>query len=72
MSGGAHPSEKVVLEGVDEGPMALIIGVHGNREFDLDYRPRPLVSVVNKTITGTPSLYRYQLRTRLNALQPNR
>lgn len=72
VSGGAHPSEKVVLEGVDEGPMALIIGVHGNREFDLDYRPRPLVSVVNKTIPGTPSLYRYQLRTRLNALQPNR
>ena len=72
VSGGAHPGEKVVLEGVDEGPMALIIGVHGNRKFDLDYRPRPLVSVVNTTIPGTPSLYRHQLRTRVNALQPNR
>ena len=71
VSGGAHPGEQVILEGVDEGPMALIVGVHGNREFDLDYRPRPLISVVNKTIPEAPSLYRYQLHKRLNALQLN-
>lgn len=71
VSGGAHPGEQVILEGVDEGPMALIVGVHGNREFDLDYRPRPLISVVNETIPGAPSLYKYQLHKRLNALELN-
>ena len=69
VSGGAHPGEKVILEGVDEGPMALVVGVHGNREFDLDYRPQPLLSVLNKTIPEAPSLYKYQLHKRLNALQ---
>jgi hypothetical protein len=69
VSGGAHPGEKVILEGVDEGPMALIVGVHGNREFGLDYRPQPLLSVLNKTVSEAPSLYKYQLRKRLNALQ---
>jgi hypothetical protein len=69
VSGGAHPGEKVILEGVDEGPMALIVGVHGNREFGLDYRPQPLLSVLNKPVSEAPSLYKYQLRKRLNALQ---
>ena len=69
VSGGAHPGEKVILEGVDEGPMALVVGVHGNREFDLDYRPQPLLSVLNKTIPEAPSLYKYQLHKRLSVLQ---
>ena len=42
VTGGARPDERVTLQGLDEGPMALIVGVHGNREFELDYRPKPL------------------------------
>ena len=69
VSGGAHPDEPVTLEGIDEGPMALIVGVHGNRGFELDYRPTPLVSVINTSIEETPSLYDHQLRIRRNAQQ---
>ena len=32
-SHGVHPSEQVILEGKDEGPMAIIAGIHGNRKF---------------------------------------
>ena len=68
-SGGAHPGEDVTLEGVDEGPMAIIVGVHGNRNFDLDYRPMPLINIMNTSIEEIPSLYDHQLRIRLNTLQ---
>lgn len=69
VSGGAHPGEDVTLEGVDEGPMAIIVGVHGNRNFHLDYRPMPLINIMNTSIEEIPSLYDHQLRIRLNTLQ---
>ncbi len=68
VSGGAHPGDKVVLEGVDEGPMAIIVGIHGNREFEIDYRPAPLVSILNTKVKETPSLYDHQLGERLQGL----
>ena len=67
VTGGARPDERVTLQGLDEGPMALIVGVHGNREFELDYRPKPLVSVINARINHIPSLYNYQLSQRINS-----
>ena len=67
VTGGARPDERVTLQGLDEGPMALIVGVHGNREFELDYRPKPLVSVINARINHIPSLYNYQLSQRVNS-----
>lgn len=70
VSGGAHPGDKVVLEGVDEGPMAIIVGIHGNREFEIDYRPEPLISILNTKATEIPSLYDHQLSERLKALAP--
>jgi hypothetical protein len=69
VTGGARPDERVTLQGLDEGPMALIVGVHGNREFELDYRPKPLVSVINARINHIPSLYNYQLSQRINSQQ---
>lgn len=69
-SGGAHPGDKVVLEGVDEGPMAIIVGIHGNREFEIDYRPQPLISLLNTKVAGVPSLYDHQLSVRRKALAP--
>jgi hypothetical protein len=68
VSGGAHPGEVVALEGVDEGPMAIIVGIHGNREFEIDYRPAPLVSILNTKVKEIPSLYDHQLSERLRGL----
>ena len=67
VSGGAHPGEKVTLQGVDEGPMAIIVGIHGNREFELDYRPKPLISILNTQVAEIPSLYDHQLSERIKA-----
>jgi hypothetical protein len=65
VSGGAYPGEKVNLQGVDEGPMAIIVGIHGNREFELDYRPKPSISILNTQVAAIPSLYDHQLSERL-------
>jgi len=62
---GADRDEKVMLEGIAEGPDAFIIGVHGNRTFDVDYRPTPRVLSVNQEPVVT-SLYDWQLNMRKN------
>ena len=65
INGGAYPDEVVEIQGLDEGPMARIVGLHGNRSFELDYRPSPYVEMLNERIELIPSLYDYQKRTRL-------
>lgn len=67
ITGGAYADEVVTVLGVDEGPMARIVGLHGNREFRLDYRPRPYVESLNAFVAGVPSLYDYQRQQRRNA-----
>ena len=67
INGGAYADETVTLLGIDEGPMARIVGLHGNRQFELDYRPSPYVELLNVELTSVPSLYGYQLRERLEA-----
>ncbi|MEO0365941.1 MAG: glycosyl hydrolase family 28-related protein [Pseudomonadota bacterium] len=64
ITGGAHPDEVVTLQGLDEGPMARIVGLHGNREFELDYRPAPYIELLNVELEDVPSLYDYQLGLR--------
>lgn len=49
----------------DDGPMARIVGLHGNRVFKLDYRPAPYVELLNETPKSIPSLYEYQRHLRL-------
>ncbi len=66
INGGAYADETVTILGIDEGPMARIVGLHGNRTFELDYRPTPYVERLNVALTTVPSLYDYQLRTRLS------
>ena len=61
---GADAGQPVRLEGLAEGPDARIIGINGNRTFELDYRPPPYVSNLNQPLS-IPSLYDYQLRKRL-------
>ncbi len=65
ITGGAYADEPVAIHGLDEGPMARIIGLHGNRRFELDYRPAPYVEMLNEKIEHAPSLYDYQKRVRL-------
>lgn len=66
INGGAYADETVTILGIDEGPMARIVGLHGNRTFKLDYRPEPYTELLNVALTTVPSLYDYQLRTRLS------
>ncbi|MEM7504012.1 MAG: glycosyl hydrolase family 28-related protein [Pseudomonadota bacterium] len=65
ITGGAYADEAVAIHGLDEGPMARIVGLHGNRRFSLDYRPNPYVELLNQRVEGAPSLYDYQMRRRL-------
>ena len=67
VTGGAYPDEVITVQGLAEGPMAHIVGLHGNREFRLDYRPAPYVEKLNIELSATPSLYDYQLAERLGA-----
>ncbi|MBT8093608.1 MAG: glycoside hydrolase family 55 protein [Gammaproteobacteria bacterium] len=66
INGGAYADESVTILGTDEGPMARIVGLHGNRTFELDYRPAPYVEALNVALSAVPSLYDYQLRKRLD------
>ncbi len=65
ITGGAHSDETVTIQGLDEGPLARIVGLHGNRRFSLDYRPKPYTEKLNEELTAVPSLYDYQLRKRI-------
>jgi hypothetical protein len=67
INSGAYADEAVTILGTDEGPMARIVGLHGNRTFELDYRPTPYVELLNVALSTVPSLYDYQLRKRLDS-----
>ena len=69
ITGGARADEVVTVQGLDEGPMARIVGLHGNRTFELDYRPEPYVEMLNVTLESVPSLYEYQRDRRLRVDQ---
>ena len=61
---GASVAEPVVLTGLDEGPEARIVGVWGNRDFSVDYRPQPMLRAIGAQ-PDPPSLYRWQRARRL-------
>jgi hypothetical protein len=56
----------IVLNGMEDGPFARLIGVHGNHNFKLEYGPDAYVEFLNKSTHATPSLYDYQLKKRLD------
>lgn len=64
VEGGAAADELVRLDGIDEGPDARVIGVSGNRQFSVDYRPAPVLKSLNQRLTDAPSLYELQLARR--------
>lgn len=61
---GALPGERVVLQGLEEGPDARVVGLSGNRPFAVDYRPQPYMEMINQEVLGAPSLYDWQLARR--------
>lgn len=63
---GAKRDETVTLTGLAEGPDARIIGVSGNRQFDVIYQPAPYMERINGAMEDVPSLYDYQLAKRQN------
>ncbi len=60
---GANSDQEVLLTGLDEGPDARIVGLHGNRNFKLWYRPQPFVDQLNG-VARMPSLYDWQRQQR--------
>ena len=62
---GAFSDETIVVQGLDEGPQARIVGLHGNRELQLDYRPEPYIESLNRRLVTIPSLYDYQQARRM-------
>ncbi|MEP4052152.1 MAG: NosD domain-containing protein [Litorimonas sp.] len=61
---GADRNEVVTLRGLEEGPAARLVGISGNREFDVAYVPKPYSERINVTMEDVPSLYDYQLAKR--------
>ena len=64
---GAFSGETVLVQGLDEGPLARIVGLHGNRKLQLDYRPEPHIESLNTRIATVPSLYDYQRAKRIGS-----
>ncbi len=54
------------LDGMNDGPYARIIGVHGNGNYEVNYQPNAYIELVNTSLDNIPSLYDYQLKKRLN------
>lgn len=67
VQGGLAADQDITIIGASEGPDSRIVGMHGNRTINLDYRPVGYLEWMNKPVTGTPSLYDYQLNQRLGA-----
>lgn len=64
VDGSVAPGEKIHLLGSSEGPDSRIVGMHGNREIDLDYRPAGYRESMNQRVDTIPSLHSYQLAKR--------
>ncbi len=54
---------ELTLSGPKDGVQARILGVHGNRDLNIDYAPDPHFEQLNQ-IPPVPSLYEYQLEQR--------
>ncbi|MDG6100019.1 hypothetical protein EXU34_21405 [Alteromonas sp. ZYF713] len=61
---GADSTETVRILGQTEGPDARVIGMHGNRRFEVVHYPSPYIAEINSKL-AIPSLYEYQKQQRL-------
>ncbi len=62
---GMSRDEILTAEGLAEGPDARLIGIWGNRDVIVDYRPRPSIALLGEE-PQTRSLYEWQLEQRKN------
>lgn len=61
---GPRSSETVWVRSGLEGPGARIVGLHGNRQIEIDYKPSAYVHGTNSPVGAAPSLYEHQLSKR--------
>jgi hypothetical protein len=69
---GADRDEVVTLRGLEEGPSARLVGISGNRKFDVAYVPTPYSERINISMEDVPSLYDYQLAKRTKHLSADK
>lgn len=63
---GLDSNSPILLNGMKDGPFARVIGINGNNLLKISYEPMSRIEFVNKSIKTVPSLYKYQLKKRLN------
>ena len=63
--------KSILLNGMEDGPFARVIGVHGNHHFEVDYGPDAFIDRTNESLRSITSLYEYQLERRLDKEQNN-
>ena len=54
----------ILLNGMQDGANAIVMGVHGNKEISVTYGPNAFIAKVNEFIKEVPSLYDFQLKKR--------
>lgn len=62
---GSDNSAPVLLNGMKDGPKARLFGISANLPVKVEYGPDAHIEGVNSYYQHEPSLYRYQLRQRL-------
>jgi hypothetical protein len=58
--------QNFTLDGMSDGSLARVIGVHGNYQFQVVYGPDAYIDLTNNKLITVPSLYDYQLQQRIN------
>jgi len=64
MVNAGDSEQPVKLQAVTAGVGANLVGIHGNRDLQLEYGPRAHVEGTNRSDLKIPSLYEYQLKAR--------
>lgn len=63
---GHETANAVLLNGMQTGPSARLIGVHANKKVNLEYAPAAYIEATNEELEQVPSLFDYQLEQRMN------
>jgi len=70
INGAASPAP-ILLDGMEDGPNARIIGVHANLPIRVEYGPDAYIEGIGQYFHEVPSLYYHQLTRRLNGNSPD-
>ena len=62
---GVSYDRKILLNGMNDGSTAILVGVHANMPVEVEYGPNAHIELTNRSLSGCPSLYDYQLQQRL-------